>query len=79
MPSIIDENKVLELLELSVPQKGIYVVMPIKDFVLNIISNASREVVLCKDCLEFKYCMHNEYNDPNGFCAWGRKKDAKEE
>lgn len=37
------------------------------------------EVVRCKDCLEFKYCMHNEHNDPNGFCAWGRKKDAEEE
>lgn len=38
------------------------------------------ELVRCKDCLEFKYCMHNEHNDPNGFCSWGeRKEDAKEE
>lgn len=88
MPSIIDENKVLELLERSVPQKGTYVVMPIKDFVLNIISNASKEVVLCEDC-EYYYKQPRGFSpicelikcraEKEGFCSWGKKKDAKEE
>ena len=37
------------------------------------------EVVRCQECLDFRHCLHNEYNDPNGFCAWGKKKDAEEE
>ena len=84
MASIIDENKVLELLERSVPQKGTYVVMPIKDFVLNIISNASKEVVLCKDC-KYYYKQPRGFSpiceltkskaEKEGFCSWGRKKD----
>jgi hypothetical protein len=36
------------------------------------------EIVRCKDCLEFKYCLHNEHNDPNGFCAWGEKREDGE-
>lgn len=79
MPSIIDENKVLELLDRSVPEKGTYVVMPIKDFVLNIIGNATKELVRCKDCASWNnvkmMCMGKPglwYADD--YCSRGRKR-----
>ena len=43
------------------------------------VERTDEEIVRCKDCLDFRHCLHNEYNDPNGYCAWGKKEDAKEE
>lgn len=84
MPRLIDEKKVEELLKMSVPQEGVYLVLPIKDFVLNVIRNSSTEVVRCKDC---KYCIGmrcikdhslNDFRSVDHYCAWGeRREDAK--
>lgn len=82
MPSIVDEEKVLELLEQSIPQKGTYVVMPIKDFVLNVIANASTELVRCRDCA----CWNNWEMSCKGqvgtwyadsYCSNGRKREPQ--
>lgn len=37
------------------------------------------EVVRCKDCVEYLYCLQNEHNDPNGFCAWGKPREVEDE
>ena len=36
------------------------------------------EVVRCRDCKHFEYCQFHRHseNKPNGFCAWGERRDA---
>lgn len=43
------------------------------------ISLARKEVVRCRDCARKDYCCFiYEYDyDPNGFCAWGKRKEAE--
>lgn len=61
MPKLIDADKIKAYLQ--------------KNSVNHTLTVDAVEVVRCKDCLEFKYCLHNEYNDPNGFCAWGERRE----
>lgn len=36
------------------------------------------EIVRCRDCKHYEYCQFHRHseNKPNGFCAWGERRDA---
>lgn len=38
------------------------------------------EIVRCRDCKHSEYCQFHRHseNKPDGFCAWGERKEAGE-
>lgn len=78
MPRLIDADTIFNGELLMVSDVAYDAVHAIIERINNAPTVDAVEVVRCKDCLEFKYCLHNEHNDPNGFCAWGEKREDAE-
>lgn len=47
---MVDENKVEELLNIPLPKDKVYMILPIKDFVMNLLKNASVDPSLYGQC-----------------------------
>ena len=87
MPRIIDDDKVKMLLTLALSKtkdtKLQYMIIPVDNFVQNIIQNATvGDVVRCKDCRFYNTHDHRCVRMNHGFkddffCSWGERKDAE--